>query len=141
MRKGPASSPQATVVPRRRETPTPRLLFSRGQKQREGLGGRTFEAPRELGNLLIPHGPRFLMEEADPNREAMPEFRRAFPGAPARCFPPPSRVWTPQCRRCQGKGGPGISETSTRGQERTVCLLLDLTETQVLERCLCTTET
>lgn len=67
MTKGPASGLHATVVPRRRENPRPRLLSSGDQKQKEGLGGRTFEAPRELRNLRIPHGPRFLMEQTDPS--------------------------------------------------------------------------
>lgn len=92
--KGPASGLHATVVPRPWENPRPRLLSSGDQKQKEGLGGRTFEAPRELRNLRIPHRPRFLMELTDPSEEAMPEFRRAFPGAPAGCFPAPCRVGT-----------------------------------------------
>ena len=34
------------------KAPTPRLVFSRVQKQRDGLGDRTLQAPVELGNLL-----------------------------------------------------------------------------------------
>lgn len=77
-----------------RKAPTSPLVFSRGQKQRKGLGVCTFEGiVRWRLEIFATPTPDFLGRKQAWNGEAMPESRGAFPGAPVRCLHPLPNVW------------------------------------------------
>lgn len=134
VRKGRASSPQATVLPRRESPDSASRIQpwpeTKGRARRPHFWGSS-------GAWKSPHpssGPRFLLEETDPNGEAMPEFRGAFPGAPAGCFLPPPGFGS-QCEGHGGMGVPGFSRTPSKAKGGRFAYCSIWQKAQLLERC------
>lgn len=108
------------------EARTPRLPFSRGQKQRGGLRRPGFGGSDGAWESAHTPAPRFLGGGTwlgMGTRCRGP--RRALPGAPVRCphAPKLQTLVSSQVEVTQGSGSPWISEKPPRGQESTGCSL------------------